>query len=757
MRLSLGILLTTLVLSDNGLEIEELTMLTPVQNLAELDEEIATPKPLPTEKLEKVVQPPSSIKIETEPSTSELSTISTFYKSPLIGAVYMYLGAFTILFIAASCLEWMMTYSVVSLPISLVIFLFSMLLSQVVYMLPLARDSFLQQSVMWLEVVNPEVFTAILLPICLYQSAVNLNTHVFTKVLPSGLLLALPGVGINIVLAAAFLVYQLSSLYDFNQSMLIGAVVSATDPVAVIASLVALRCPDRMIALVEAESLMNDGSAVVFFEVFRTVVTGQFSGSADAVRLLLQLVVLACVFGIGVGYLLYQFLGHAKRFPVLQVSLALAVLHFVAFAAEFFFHSSGILAVVFFGLTTSFLGKAAFTPKAFEIHQNVVDVLANYSNQGLFMVAGIISMRYMRGFVITAEILQNLILLFVALTVIRLIVVIIFAPFMNNFGYGLTWKEGVVMWWGGLRGAVAVALALILESEPSLSDKWKRETAFYISGYALLTLIVQGTTIELLYKALNPYPITKFRKNNSKKARDLVEKQWQEEVHEEFVNHWAFNAYEDILQVAKLAVPNLSSANFGPTGILEVKQSNIKKLFTKSRVKESFCWEMPSIENQVASRGSQLSFLGDLVPEAVQETFRRMTLDRTDETKSAKDIKTEIATISLYRILGMYDNFHNHHYFSGEVLLKLRKAIDVAVDFAEGIPYGEASSPYVAEWHSIRSHIADFGNSLTPIDFNTVRETVAMLVFFVEAHQKLLSEEREWQEKNKGENNHSFE
>eukprot|EP00917_Polyrhabdina_sp_WS-2016_P023900 GHVP01051749.1.p1 GENE.GHVP01051749.1~~GHVP01051749.1.p1 ORF type:complete len:245 (-),score=53.16 GHVP01051749.1:291-1025(-) len=165
---------------------------------------------------------------------------------------------------------------------------------------------------------------------------------------------------------------------------------------------------------------------------------------------------------------------------------------------------------------------------------------------------------------------------------------------------------------------------------------------------------------------------------------------------------------------------------------------------------------MPSIENQVASRGSQLSFLGDLVPEAVQETFRRMTLDRTDETKSAKDIKTEIATISLYRILGMYDNFHNHHYFSGEVLLKLRKAIDVAVDFAEGIPYGEASSPYVAEWHSIRSHIADFGNSLTPIDFNTVRETVAMLVFFVEAHQKLLSEEREWQEKNKGENNHSF-
>lgn len=74
---------------------------------------------------------------------------------------------------------------------------------------------------------------------------------------------------VNVIFFSLFLRYGISRIYDWSNALMLASIVSATDPVAVIACLRTLGAPEKLSSLIDGESLLNDGSAVVFFEVFR--------------------------------------------------------------------------------------------------------------------------------------------------------------------------------------------------------------------------------------------------------------------------------------------------------------------------------------------------------------------------------------------------------------------------------------------------------------------------------------------------------
>lgn len=75
-------------------------------------------------------------------------------------------------------------------------------------------------------------------------------------------------------------------------------------------------------------------------------------------------------------------------------------------------------------------------------------------------------------------------------------------PILSRLGYGLNWREAMVLAWGGLRGAVGLALALFVSLDGSISDtRFRTLTFFFISAIVLLTLLIQGTTTPLLLQA----------------------------------------------------------------------------------------------------------------------------------------------------------------------------------------------------------------------------------------------------------------
>merc|ERR1719454_1355186 len=127
-------------------------------------------------------------------------------------------------------------------------------------------------TISYMQVVDPHVIFWVMLPILLFEDAFDCTWKVMEKCLPSSILLALPGVALNAVLTGALIratFWTTDAFADWPTAIMSGAILAATDPVAVIGALKALKAPEKLSNLIKGESLCNDGSAYVMFLVFR--------------------------------------------------------------------------------------------------------------------------------------------------------------------------------------------------------------------------------------------------------------------------------------------------------------------------------------------------------------------------------------------------------------------------------------------------------------------------------------------------------
>uniref|UniRef100_A0A7S1C6E0 Cation/H+ exchanger domain-containing protein n=1 Tax=Bicosoecida sp. CB-2014 TaxID=1486930 RepID=A0A7S1C6E0_9STRA len=98
-------------------------------------------------------------------------------------------------------------------------------------------------------------------------------------------------------------------------------------------------------------------------------------------------------------------------------------------------------------------------------------------------------------------------------------------PLLTRMGYGVNWKEGLIMVWGGLRGAVGLALGLLVELDPNVPKHTKTLINFHISGIVFLTLLVNGTTAARLYSKLDIYPVNPYREVLVRRALGMLERE----------------------------------------------------------------------------------------------------------------------------------------------------------------------------------------------------------------------------------------
>ncbi|KAJ8610285.1 hypothetical protein CTAYLR_009068 [Chrysophaeum taylorii] len=117
---------------------------------------------------------------------------------------------------------------------------------------------------------DPHVLLYAFLPILIFESAFSTDTHIFSQMKWQILTLAAPGVLVSSVLTGVFVKYGFQH-YDWHwpTCLMLGAILSATDPVAVVALLKELGVSERLGTLIEGESLLNDGTAIVVFDVFK--------------------------------------------------------------------------------------------------------------------------------------------------------------------------------------------------------------------------------------------------------------------------------------------------------------------------------------------------------------------------------------------------------------------------------------------------------------------------------------------------------
>jgi CPA1 family monovalent cation:H+ antiporter len=342
--------------------------------------------------------------------------------------------------------------------------------------------------------LSAELILFLFVPSLVFESAINLDVQQVKKSLGPILVLAVPGILLSTGLTAALI--TLLTPLPFAVALLLGAILSATDPVAVIAVFKRLGAPQRLLVLVEGESLFNDATSIVVARLVTGLVVGGGFALAE-VGTALGTFSLVFFGGIGCGLAMGLLVGWVLRYApgdsVLVITLT-AILAYASFiVAEHFLHVSGVMATVAAGLTFSGWGWMRVNRAAREQLSYVWEYISFIATSLIFLLVGLSV-----DLAALASVLHLLPWVFLAMLVSRAVSVYGLLPLVNRFSHGpVDGRYRTVMFWGGLRGAIALALVLSL---PEGVAEVPLEAI--VLGAVVLTLLVHGLTIQPLVQLL---------------------------------------------------------------------------------------------------------------------------------------------------------------------------------------------------------------------------------------------------------------
>lgn len=385
--------------------------------------------------------------------------------------------------------------------------------------------------------INPDLILYLFLPILIFDAAYELNLHIFKKTLANATLLAAPGLVICMLLTGAFLmgiatfVPGLES-WTWAFALMFGALISATDPVAVVALLHELKTSKRFSTLVDAESLLNDGTGIVCFMLFfGAYVSGEASHTSPLVTFI-QEVGISTLLGFFLARIVIWFITRINSEEMVQNSVIILAAYLTFILSQYYLGVSGVIALVAFGLTVTYVGKPRLKPQVNTFMEHFWELLTYIANTLIFILVGIVIAEKVD---FSWSSLGILLLLYVALNLIRFAMIMMLYPVMKRLGYGLTKRESVILTWGGLRGALAMTLALMVSYTPAIPEEIRSQVLFFTAGIVTLTLCINATTMRALLNRLGlthipsartmlEYRIEKSVRENSEKYLESLKK-----------------------------------------------------------------------------------------------------------------------------------------------------------------------------------------------------------------------------------------
>ena len=341
--------------------------------------------------------------------------------------------------------------------------------------------------------LSSELILEIFLPPLLFEAAWNTRWRSLKNSLIPVSLFAVVGVVISVVGVA----FPFSYFIDMPLpiALLVGACMSSTDPISVVALLRELGASKRLTILIEGESLFNDGVAVVAFLLLVNIPLGigEFDISTIVTRLITFVGIgfsVGGLIGFGISYLTQRF-----DLPLVEQSLTLVSAYGTYLITEEL-GGSGVIGVVTVGIILGNFGsRIGMNPRTRLLVSQFWEFLAFFVNSIVFLLIG--------DQINFASLKSNFGLIIIAIAAVlatRAIAIFGLGNMSNLVSKTKTnLKEQTVLWWGGLRGSVSIALAL---SVPEVLSN-RQEIIDTVFGVVLFSLLVQGLSMKWLLSTLD--------------------------------------------------------------------------------------------------------------------------------------------------------------------------------------------------------------------------------------------------------------
>jgi monovalent cation:H+ antiporter, CPA1 family len=332
--------------------------------------------------------------------------------------------------------------------------------------------------------ISPELILALLVPPLVYEAAFLLNYSDLLRELRLVLTLAVPGVILTTLLVGGMV--SLGANIGLPSAMVFGALIAATDPVAVVALFRSLGAPKRLQVLLEGESLLNDGTAIVLFNLMLGIA---LTGQVNIGRSVVEFLIISgggIAVGVAAGILAAQLIGRVDN-ALVETALTTVLAYGSYLIAEYVFGVSGVLAVVAAGLASGEIGPRGMSATTRIVVLNFWEFAAFVANSFVFLIIGLTT-----DFDV---LLQNVpAILWAILAVLVARVVTVYGLSLVRRNIPVRWKN--ILFWGGLRGAISLALALSLATD----FPHRQQLQSMAFGVVLFTLVVQGLTLRPLLK-----------------------------------------------------------------------------------------------------------------------------------------------------------------------------------------------------------------------------------------------------------------
>ncbi|NOQ14986.1 MAG: sodium:proton antiporter [Methyloprofundus sp.] len=469
--------------------------------------------------------------------------------------------------------------------------------------------------------LTPELLFFVFLPVLIFESAYNIKVRNIRENKIAISLLAIVGLLVS-TLFIGYIGFWGFQLLGFQIPLLVtllfGAIISATDPVAVLALFKEFGAPHRLTLIFEGESLFNDGTAFAIFLVLLEVISHGYHGFPTLLHGLFTfstMIIGGTVFGLFMGFLFSKLIQWVKGHENLEITLTLLVAHFTFLLAEVIsanwvihghaIHLSSIIATLVASMVIGNYGRFKMSSGVEEYMGKFWEYFAFVTNSLVFILMGLLFTSLTVSLHITwLPILMIIIVVMIARAISIYVSIGIANLLKSEEHIPSNWQH--LMAWGSLRGSLAVIMVLLIPDNISL-ENWPYEFSikeFIIAitiGSIYFSLLIKATTIGKVVRWLKidvllPYEQLSYYKSKALIYMDIIHRS-KELYDTHYINAEQYQKFTDYYRrlhekiCEQCAELNINSAHVMENMLrlytLKIQKNELKALFKHDEISES--------------------------------------------------------------------------------------------------------------------------------------------------------------------------